>query len=71
MAKNPPYFQSDAAVAEYLGLGVCEFLQLRNAGKFGVMPRPRDAEPVYWKSDIDKWLASGRPPENVTHRTLT
>lgn len=65
MKKERLFFESDAEVAEYLGLGVSEFLKLRAVGKFAVTPRPRDAEPVYWKEDIDKWIAGGRPPASI------
>jgi len=63
--KDRPFFESQAEVAEYLGMSIVQFLTLAKAGKFGVSQRPKDATPVWWKCDIDKWLAGGRPVRSV------
>jgi len=55
------FFESDAEIAEFLGMGISEFLNLRSRGKFGVMPRPRDARRVYWRDDVVRWVNEGRP----------
>ena len=66
MAKNEMYLESQAEVAEYLGLGIVAFLTMQKTGKFGVSQRPKDPTMVWWKCDIDQWLAAGRPVAFVT-----
>jgi len=63
-SKKSEFFESEAAVAEYLGMGIVQFLCLRNCGKFPVSPRPRDPALVYWQSDIDEWVTQGKPCSN-------
>ena len=77
MKQNLPYFESDAEVAEYLGMSIQEFLTARNTGKLGVTPRPKDPEKVYWRCDVDKWRANGKPcawntpdPSGVSRKPL-
>jgi len=61
MNKNLPYYESDTEVAEYLGMSLPEFLKARADGKIGVTQRPKDATPVWWKSDVEKWISGGKP----------
>lgn len=66
MKKDRLYFESDAEVAEFLGIGVQEFLRMKSRGLFAPTPRPRDAEPVYWKCDVEKWIEAGKPVASIT-----
>jgi len=59
--KDPRYLESLADVAQYLGMGVSEFLELYKKGKFPIQPRPRDPGNVWHASDIDVWIGKGKP----------
>jgi hypothetical protein len=50
-------------VAAYIGMSLPTFLEARNKGKIGFRPRPKDATPVYFRCDIDRWVAGGKPPQ--------
>ena len=53
-------------LAAYLGMSLPEFLKARADGKIGVSPRPRDATPVFFVCDINRWPANGRPAQWLT-----
>jgi len=50
-----------AAIAEYLGMPLEEFLRDRQSGKFPVQPKPKDPTQVYYRADLEKWKSGGRP----------
>lgn len=59
------YFETEEEVAKFLNMSLEEFLRLRIRGKIGFLPRPKDPQQVYFKSDIEKWIADGKPVERV------
>jgi len=50
-----------AAIAEYLGMPLDEFLRWRQDGRFPVLPKPKDPTQVYYRADLEKWRAAGKP----------
>jgi len=55
------YFETLEEVAAFLGMPLDELLRDRNSGKFPVQARPKDPTPVFFKADLEKWNAAGRP----------
>ena len=64
MAKQKPYFESHEEIARYLGLSLPDFLEMVKVGKWGCNPKPIDPRMVYFREDVDKWMAQGRPVQN-------
>jgi hypothetical protein len=59
--KDLPYFRDDAEVAAYLNMDLQSFLRFRNQGRFGVVARPIDPRLRYFRDDVARFIALGRP----------
>ena len=66
--KEKPFLETHEDVARYVGMSLDEFLRARSSGRFPVLARPKDPTPVYWRADLDKWLADGKPKGNASSR---
>lgn len=66
MAKEPEYFMELSEIAKYLKVDIATLLEDRAKGKFPINPRPRDGTLVYHRSDIDAWVAGGKPYSWIT-----
>lgn len=58
---QPQQFFDKEGAAEFLGMSLPEFLLGVSKGEIPVKARPKNPTPVYYRCDLEKWDAAGRP----------